>query len=166
MLGRVKDMDDERKVYMFKGGVTFLGAVIGDKLELISPILLLLIFLMIADYISGMLASKKEAAEHPDNKNFGWSSRKSVMGIYKKVGYILTILVALSTDYIIYKLVSGMGLDYQTNTFFGFLIVIWFIINELLSILENAARMGAVLPKFIQQVLTELRKDIDNHGEK
>lgn len=59
-----------------------------------------------------------------------------------------------------------MGLDYQTNTFFCFLIVIWFIINELLSILENAARMGAVLPKFIQQVLAELRKDIDNRGEK
>lgn len=159
-------MDEEKKLYTVKGSITFLGAILGDKLKLISPIMLLLIILMIADYVSGMLASKKEAVEHPDDINFGWSSKKSVMGIYKKVGYILTILVALSTDYIIYKLVEEMGISYQTNTFFGFLVIIWFIINELLSILENAARMGAVLPKFIQNALAELKKDIDNHDGK
>ncbi|MDE7323567.1 MAG: phage holin family protein [Lachnospiraceae bacterium] len=159
-------MDAEKKLSTVKGGITFVGAVLGDKFALISPIMILLILLMIADYISGMLASRKEAVEHPDDKRFGWSSKKSIMGIYKKVGYILTILVGFSTDYIIYKLVAEMGLSYQTNTFFGFLIIIWFIINELLSILENAARLGAALPTFIQNALAELKKDIDNHEAK
>ena len=159
-------MDEEKNFHAIKGSITFLGAILGDKLELISPIMILLIFLMIADYISGMLASKKEAIEHPDDKRFGWSSKKSVMGIYKKMGYILTILVALSTDYIIYKLVGEMGLNYQTNIFFGLLVGIWFIINELLSILENAASLGAVLPKFIKNALAELKKDIDDYNKK
>ena len=78
----------------------------------------------------------------------------------------MTLLVALSTDYVIYKLIGKMGLNYQTNTFFGFLVIIWFIINELLSILENAARMGAVLPKFIKNVLAELKRDIDDYDKK
>lgn len=59
-----------------------------------------------------------------------------------------------------------MGLNYQTNTFFGFLVIIWLIINELLSILENAARMGAVLPNFIKNALAELKRDIDDYDKK
>lgn len=39
---------------------------------------------MIMDYISGMLASKKEVMEHPNEKKYGVSSRKSVLGIHKK----------------------------------------------------------------------------------
>ena len=159
-------MGEEKNFHVIKGGITFLGAILGDKLELISPIMILLILLMIADYISGMLASKKEAVEHPDDKSFGWSSKKSVIGIYKKIGYILTVLVALSTDYVIYKLIGEMGLNYQTNTFFGFLVIIWLIINELLSILENAARMGAVLPNFIKNARAELKRDIDDYDKK
>lgn len=68
-------MGEEKNFHVIKGGITFLGAILGDKLELISPIMILLILLMIADYISGMLASKKEAVEHPDDKSFGWSSK-------------------------------------------------------------------------------------------
>lgn len=160
-------MNEEGKIGIFlKGSITFFCAVIGDKLEMISPIMFLLIILMAADYVSGMLASKKESVEHPDDVNYGWSSKKSIMGIYKKAGYMLIILVAISTDYIIHKLVEEIGIDYQTHTFFGFLVVIWLIINELLSILENAARMGAVLPKFIQSALAELKKDVDNFDGK
>lgn len=75
-------------------------------------------------------------------------------------------MVAISTDYIIYQLVREIGIDYQTHTFFGFLVVIWLIINELLSILENAARMGAVLPKFIQNALADLKNNVDNYDGK
>lgn len=133
---------------------------------LFSPAIILLIILTIIDYFSGMLASKKEAVEHPNDKRYGWSSKKSIIGIYKKLGYILAVLVALSTDYLIYALLGEIGVEYQIKTLFGFLVTVWFIINELLSILENAGRMGAVLPKFLQNVLSELKGDIDDYSEK
>ena len=113
-----------------------------------------------------MLASKKEAVEHPNDKKYGWSSKKSIIGIYKKIGYIITVLVALSTDYLIYALLGKIGVEYQIKTLFGFLVTIWFIINELLSILENAGRMGVILPQFLRTVLSELKKDINNYNEK
>ena len=38
----------------------------------------------------------------------------------------------------------------------------WFIINELLSILENVGRMGTELPEFLKRVLSELKNDLDD----
>lgn len=130
--------------------------------------MILLIFLMAVDYISGMLASKKEAIEHPNDKKYGWSSKKSIIGIYKKVGYIITILAAISIDYIIYELIGEIGIDYQGKTIFGLLVVVWFLINEILSILENAGRMGVILPTFLKNILSELKKEVDQYdnGEK
>lgn len=103
--------------------------------------------------------------EHPDNERYGWSSKKSIIGIYKKVGYMLTVLVALCIDYIIYVILINMSIEFQTKTAFGLVVTVWFIINELLSILENSGRMGATLPKFLKRVLCELRKEIDDHSD-
>lgn len=157
-------MENKISLNTLKVITTLAGSIIGNELEMISPALILLLFLMIADYISGMLASKKEAVEHPNNKKYGWSSKKSIIGIYKKVGYILTILVAISMDYILYSLLAKMGIEYQIKTVFGFLVTIWLIINELLSILENAGRMGVILPKFLINILAEIKKDVDDYG--
>ena len=159
-------MEKKISVNTLKGVVAMTGAIIGNELEMRSPALILVIFLMVVDYVSGMLASKKEAMEHPNNKKYGWSSKKSIIGIYKKIGYVLTILVAISTDYMIYALLGKMGIEYPIKTIFGFVVTIWLIINELLSILENAGRMGAALPKFLMNILAEIRSDVDDYGTK
>ena len=159
-------MERRIPVNTLKGIAAMTCTIIGNELEMISPALILLILLMITDYFSGMLASKKEAVEHPNNKKYGWSSKKSIIGIYKKAGYILTILVAISTDYILYALLGEMGIEYQIRTVFGFLVTIWLTINELLSILENAGRMGVALPKFLTDILAEMKKDMDDYETK
>lgn len=159
-------MEKKIPVNTIKGTIAFLSALIGSELEIISPAMILLIFLMTVDYVSGMLAAKKEAVEHPGNKKYGWSSRKSIMGIYKKLGYILILLVAVSTDYILYALLGELGVEYQLKTVFGLLVTVWLIINELLSILENAGRMGVILPKFLQNLLAGIKEEIDHYNEK
>ena len=142
-----------------KGMLSIVGAWISNKLGILLPAIGMLIILMIIDYISGMLASKKEAFENVAD-NSGWNSRCSILGIYKKMGYMLTVLVAISIDYIIYKFAEEMGVNYGTSTIFGLLVTVWFIINELISILENIGRMGTELPDFLKKVLTELKKKI------
>lgn len=44
---------------------------------------------MVIDYLSGMAASAVEALDHPDDKSYGWSSKKGAKGIAKKVAYLL-----------------------------------------------------------------------------
>ena len=41
---------------------------------------------------------------------------------------------------------------------FGLLVVAWLIVNELLSILENAGRMGGEMPEILKKILAELKK--------
>lgn len=146
---------------LFSGLFTF----IGNKFGIIGPSLVIFIILMVIDYISGMLASKTEALNHPNDPKYGWSSKKSIIGIYKKFGYMITILTAIITDYVIFNLLEEIGIKYNENTIFGLLIIAWFIINELLSILENAERMGITLPHFIVNVLSNIKNDIDKKDE-
>lgn len=148
-----------------KSVVAAVGAWISNTMELLIPTLMLLTVLMVIDYISGMLASKKEAIEYPDKPQYRWSSKKSLIGIYKKIGYILTILVAVSTDYLIHKFAVELGLRFDSKTLFGLLVSVWFIINELLSILENANRMGVVLPGFLVKILISMKNSVDDKVE-
>lgn len=151
----------EKKLILEKSAMGIISAWIMDQFGLLFPAVSLLTILMITDYISGMLASKKEALDNPDNNLYGWNSRKSRIGIYKKASYIFMILAAVSTDYVIYKFSTEIGIKFEHKTIFGLLVSVWLIINELISILENAGRMGARMPEFLQKVLTELRSKMD-----
>lgn len=142
------------------------GAWISNQLGLLFPVICLLMLLMLTDYVSGMIAAKKEAIEHPHSKKYGWSSKKGVLGIFKKIGYVFTIFVAVCVDYLIYKLAQELGLQYESQTYFGLLVTIWFVVNESISILENAGRMGVELPEFLEKTLSELKKDVDDKGKK
>lgn len=142
------------------------GAWISNQFGLLYPVVCLLMLLMLADYVSGMIAAKKEAIEHPNNKKYGWSSKKGVLGIFKKTGYIFTIFVAVCVDYLIYKVAQELGLQYGSQTFFGLMVAFWFVINESISILENAGRMGVELPEFLKKTLNELKKDVEDEIKK
>ena len=152
----------EKKILLNRGIITGILTLLIGKMEIIGPILIILLLLMSLDYISGMLAARKEGLEHPDNKKYGWNSKKGILGIYKKIGYVFTVLVAMSVDYIIYRYIQEIGLEYETKTFFGELVSVWFSLNEILSILENVGRMGVTLPDFLMNVLSELKKGISN----
>lgn len=151
----------ENRLRICKGIITAVLAYLGDELGILCPALSLLTAFMVLDYVSGMLAAKKEALEHPNDKNYGWSSKKGIIGIYKKVGYILTVLVALAADYLIIKFVNELGIQYDGNTKFGLLVLVWLTINEMLSVLENAGRMGVKLPTFLVKVLSVLKDEMD-----
>jgi toxin secretion/phage lysis holin len=147
-----------------KAGIAAIGAFLSERLGILYPVLMLLTVLMIADFISGMAASKKESLEHPEDKSKGWSSKRGVQGIFKKIGYALAIAVAMSVDWLIFNVTGNMGIKIPTSTFFGLLTVIWFIINELLSILENAGRLGTPLPDFLKKAIAVLKTGVEKQG--
>ena len=49
--------------------------------------------------------------------------------------------------------------------FFGVLVTIWLIINELISILENLERLDVPMPKFLVKVIKRLKITAENVGE-
>lgn len=142
--------------------ITGIGALLMGKMGAIPQSISILVLIMIVDQISGILAAKREALEHPGEKKYGISSRRMVLGIFKKVGYILTILVATIVDVLMDTMMKYIGIESTIKTSFCLLITVWFILGEAISILENVGRMGVKLPEVFKKVLSELQNSIDD----
>lgn len=147
---------------MIQGALSALGAYLSAKLGVLFPVLLILAAMMVIDYISGMMASKVEAIEHPDDPDYGWNSKKGAIGIIKKVGYLCVIAVAMVVDFLTLKVASVIWGTVTAKAVFGLLVSVWFILNELLSIIENAGRMGVNVPDWLCRYIAVLKKKIDD----
>ena len=140
-------------------------AWLSARLGILLPVLCVLLPAMVLDYITGMLASKREALEHPDDPAYGWSSRRGAEGIIKKVGYLCIIAAAMIVDYIILSVAAQAGIETALKAFFGLLVAVWYILNELLSIIENAGRMGAPVPDWLSRYVAVLKNKIDTQAD-
>lgn len=145
-----------------QGALSAAGAFLSAKLGILFPVLMILTGMMVIDYISGMMASKVEAIEHPNDPNYGWSSKKGAKGIAKKVGYLFVVAVAMVVDYLSLKIAAAIGIPVTAKAVFGLLVAVWYILNELLSIIENAGRMGANVPEWLSRYIAVLKKKIDD----
>ena len=140
-------------------------AYISARLGVLFPVLLLLMAMMVVDYITGMMASKAEAMDHPDDPSCGWNSKKGAKGIIKKVGYLCVIAVAMVADYIIVNVAGTMGYEMPVTAVFGLMVAVWYLLNEMLSIIENAGRMGAPVPEWLAKYITVLKNKAEMDKE-
>lgn len=136
-------------------------AYVSAKLGILFPVLLVLTGMMVVDYITGMMASKVEAVDHPEDPSYGWSSKKGVKGIIKKVGYLCVIAVAMVVDYVIVNVADTLGYVMPVTAIFGLMVAIWYLLNEMLSIIENAGRMGAPVPEWLEKYIAVLKNKVD-----
>lgn len=123
--------------------------------ELVLPVVILL-FVMAVDYASGMIRAwiKDDLC-----------SKVGVMGIVKKVSYLLAVAVAIVTDWVVQTAAGQLGVDFGGFFFFGLLVTIWFVLNECISILENISQIGVPLPSFLVALAKKLKKTTEDKGE-
>lgn len=156
---------DKVQIYAAQFSLSALTGTIAAKCGVLGWMLLAVCIAMVIDFIAGMIASAKEAIDHPNDPNYGWSSKKGLIGIIKKFGYILVIFVAMIVDFTIYKLSGYLSITPPMNTFFSTLVTAWFILNECLSIIENAGRMGVKsIPKFLTNIISVLKGTVEDKG--
>ena len=144
------------KVNVIKGILSGLLAAISAKLGILGPMLLALTCVMLVDYITGMLASKKENVI---------SSKKGMWGIIKKVLYIVVVGVGMLMDWLILQMAGELGIQIPLTTFFGLLVAVWLIINELISILENLTRLEVNMPGFLITLVQHFKIVVEKKGE-
>ena len=132
-----------------------IGAVMAYLNILLVPFVVLLV-VMITDYLTGM-------AEAYVNKTL--NSRIGVVGILKKIGYIVAVAGGVVADYLITNALIKIGIDINVGGYIGLVVTIWFIINELISILENLTEIGTPLPKFLVSLVKRLKITVDNKAE-
>ena len=132
-----------------------LGALCAYGIQLLVPVLVLLV-VMVLDYITGM-AKAWHAGE--------LSSRVGLWGILKKVGYLVIVGVACVVDWLLRYGADSLGWNWPVDFLFASIVIIWLVINELLSILENVSAIGAPVPGFMQALLKKLKVHTEDTAE-
>ncbi len=102
--------------------------------------LVTLVIFMAVDYISGLVVAgvfhkSKKSENGALESHAGWK------GLCKKGMTLVFVLIA-------YRLDLALELDFIRNT-----VIIGFIANELISIVENAGLMGLPLPKVLSKAI-------------
>lgn len=110
-----------------------------------------LITVMAIDFISGLLIAFV-FNKSPKTDSGSVSSKSCFAGICKKCTMLLCVLVA-------HRLDISIGTDYIKPA-----TVIAFIVNELISIVENAGIIGVPMPKVIIRAI-ELLKDKEDKDD-
>ena len=84
------------------------------------------------------------------------------MGIAKKVGYLALVAVGMVVDYLISSALLNVGIEIQINYCFAMIIVIWLIVNELISILENLGELGVPIPDFLRRSIHKIKDGVES----
>ena len=144
------------KENIFKGLAAAAGAAVGLYFrELVIPVAVL-VAVMVLDYVTGM-ADAWAARE--------LSSKTGLLGIVKKLCYLVAVAVAVVVDWVIQSVAAKAGLDMGNFYAFGLLVTVWLILNELISILENLSTLGVPLPEFLMKIIEKLKKTAEEKGE-
>lgn len=131
-----------------------LGAVFGWK----GIMLLLLALAMFLDYVSGTLAARHTGT---------WSSKAAREGLFHKGGIILVTTCALLADVLFCTAIPviPVGTGFENPGVFLPLVLAWYIVTEIGSILENAVKMGANVPAWFQNAIAHTQNTVDHLGE-
>lgn len=152
-------MDAPEKANQIKALITMVLAFLTTLWGWLGWAILLWIAAILLDYISGSLAAKKE-------KN--WSSEIARDGLWHKTGEIFAVLVAAMCDIALSVVIEGAGikLPFEVGPMLTPIVLLWYFLTEAGSIIENCGRLGAPVPKWFKQKITNAKDAIDKEQTK
>ena len=145
----------DEKLTSIKVAIAAFFTALGSFLGWQGIMVVLWVAAMAIDYISGSLAAWL-AGE--------WSSATAREGIKHKAGMILVVVVAGLADITLGIICGHLPVEMTWPVLVLPLVLAWYILTELGSILENAVKMGAPIPEWLMKILKVGLKAIDSKG--
>ncbi|HBI5853229.1 TPA: holin family protein [Listeria monocytogenes] len=118
---------------ILKIGILGFGAIFGYLFGEVDLLVKVLVCFIVADYISGLLASGYLGEI---------SSKMGFKGIAKKIAILILVAIAHQIDLI-------LGTHNTTRD----AVIFFYLANELISILENFVRMGMKVPEVLKNLI-------------
>lgn len=134
-------------------GIGVVGSFIASMFGGWDAALMTLLIFMAVDYITGLIVAGVFKAS-TKSENGALESRAGWKGLCRKGMTLLIVLVAYQLDVV-------MG-----STFIRDAVIIAFIANETISIIENAGLMGIPVPAVITKAIDVLKSKAESEGEK
>lgn len=115
---------------------------------------------MAFDYLTGSAAAMKRGE---------WSSQKAREGIWHKAGCMAAVVVSGVMDLVVGQILTNLPsvtLPFTYTVFLCPLVVVWYILTEAGSIVENAGSMGAPVPEWLTKAIAALKDKVDESAGK
>lgn len=112
--------------------------------------------LMCIDYGSGTLAAKRLG---------NWSSQAARDGVMHKGGMVLVVAAAGIADLVLWAVCDKLPMSWEWPVLVLPLVLVWYILTEIGSILENAGKMGAPIPGWFAAALDAGLHIVEAQGE-
>ena len=140
-----------------KAAIAAFFAAIGAFLGWKGIMAVVWVVLMALDWLTGTAAARK---------NGTWKSASARDGAWHKIGSVVVVLVALLGDFILGVMIANIPvLEIAWPDMLGPLVLAWYIVTELGSILENAVKLGAKVPGWVVKIFDATLKMLDKVGD-
>lgn len=123
-------------------------------------LVVLFVVCMVADWVTGSAAAANQGK---------WSSAAARSGIWHKAGSLVVVLVAGAADLLLGMMLAhlpGITLPFEYTVLLCPVVLIWYILTELGSIIENAVALGAPCPKWLANVVDAAKDAVEETGSK
>lgn len=111
-----------------------------------------LVIFMAIDYLSGLIVAGV-FKQSPKSEHGGLQSKAGWKGLCRKGMTLLMVLIAVRLD-------LAMGTAFLKDA-----VVIAYILNEAISIIENAGLMGLPIPKVIRKAIDTLQSKMESDSQ-
>lgn len=143
----------------FKAAIAAIIAILTALWEWFGWLVVLFIFCMAVDFLTGSAVACRAGK---------WASPAARDGIWHKCGSIVVVIVAGVADLLIGTLIGhipGVTLPFEYTVLLCPMVVVWYTLTELGSIVENAVALGAPVPQWLQKALAAAKDAVDKLGE-
>lgn len=146
-------MENDNIFLAVKAAIVGIFGAFGAAFGWLGWLVLAWIGCMVVDYISGSSAAMKAGQ---------WSSAQARAGIWHKAGMIVVVIVAAVADKVLAIVLANIpGLPIDYTVLILPMVLVWYILTELGSILENAAAMGSDVPPFLIRILASAKEKVE-----
>lgn len=139
--------------------VTFFG-LLTAALGWFGWLVVLFFLCMAIDYATGSAAAMRKG---------DWSSSVARAGLWHKCGSLIAVVVAGLADIVVGLVVNNIPaitLPWSYTVLICPIVVVWYILTEFGSIIENAGALGAPIPGFLKNMIKVFKNVIDDTGDK
>lgn len=129
----------------FYGAICAIGGTVGNLVGGFDKLFVALLVCMLIDYVSGMIVAAV-FNNSPKTDTGALESNAGLKGLAKKIFILLIVAVAVQID-------SVLNSDFIRNA-----VILGFIANEALSVMENGGLMGFEYPQALVNAIDILKK--------
>ena len=147
-------------INIFKAAITSIVAGISAWLGWLGWLTVAFVMCMSVDWITGSAAAVKAGQ---------WNSKTGREGLWHKTGSIIAVIVSALLDMVIGTVINNIPnitLPFSYTVLLCPIVIVWYILTEMGSIIENVGKIGAPVPKFLRRAILLFRETVDAAGDR